>query len=189
MHLPKYNYSMKKHKSCLILNQDYTPLTVISWKRAICLEIIGKEIIGEGIRVIEYYKDDHIESAGGEYFALPAVAVTGRYIKRKRIITLKKRNLLIRDERKCQYCMCNLRPETATIDHVEPKSRFDPVRKAHTWENCVIACSRCNTKKANRNPKEAGMKLIKKPVEPDPSSFYAGLSQWHGIPEEWKIYV
>ena len=50
-----------EHKPCLVLNQDYSPLSVISWKRAICLDIIGKEIIGEGVRVIERYNDDFIK--------------------------------------------------------------------------------------------------------------------------------
>jgi hypothetical protein len=34
------------------------------------------------------------------------------------------------------------------------------------WENIVCACIPCNTRKANRTPPEAGMRLIKKPKRP-----------------------
>jgi hypothetical protein len=35
-----------------------------------------------------------------------------------------------------------------------------------TWENIVCSCIRCNTKKANRLPHEAHMRLIRKPARP-----------------------
>lgn len=180
---------MPLHKPCLILNQDATPLTVISWKRALCLEIIGKEIPGEGIRVLEYYSDDTVESAGGDEFLIPAVAITCRYVKRKRKIALKKRNLLIRDNRCCQYCGCEMHPKDATIDHVVPKSHFDRKSLAHTWENTVASCLPCNSKKGDKTPKQAGMKLKKEPKEPDPSSFYSGMTPWKTMPIEWEKYV
>ena len=56
------------HNPCLILNQDYTPLTIINWKRAICLEIIGNEIPGEGVVVLEHYKKDIVFSGGGKAY-------------------------------------------------------------------------------------------------------------------------
>lgn len=182
---------MAKHKPCLILNQDYTPLTVVDWRRALCLEIIGKEIPGEGIRVIEHYDldEDIVESAGGEFFAIPAVAVTSRYIKRKRKISLKKRNLFIRDNKQCQYCGSELHPKTATIDHIIPRSRFEKKVEAHTWENTVISCLRCNSRKDNRTPEQAGMKLLTQPKEPDIGAFYACMAPWSDIPKVWENYV
>jgi 5-methylcytosine-specific restriction endonuclease McrA len=35
-----------------------------------------------------------------------------------------------------------------------------------TWLNTVAACARCNHRKANRTPSEAGMRLAVKPYEP-----------------------
>ena len=46
-----------------------------------------------------------------------------------------------------------------TLDHIVPKSRGGP----KTWDNIVTSCHKCNTKKAARTPKEAGMKLLKEP--------------------------
>jgi hypothetical protein len=111
-----------EHKPCLVLNQDYSPLSVISWKRAICLEIIGKEIIGEGVRVIEWYSDDAIKSSGGDddWIKVPAVAVSNRFVKKRRKIRVKKKNVLIRDNHRCQYCETKLDNRSATIDHIIP---------------------------------------------------------------------
>lgn len=146
-------------------------------------------MIGEGVRVIEYYEDDLVESAGGDLYPVPAVAVANRYVKRRRKIALKKRNLLIRDNHTCQYCEKELAPKTATIDHVVPKAHFEYSKDAHTWDNTVIACLRCNSRKDDRTPEQAGMKLLTVPVEPDASKFYTGMSPWTSMPDEWRLYV
>ena len=178
-----------EHKPCLILNQDYSPLSVIGWKRAICLEIIGKEIIGEGVRVIEWYADDAIKSSGGVWVKVPAVAVSNRFVKKKRKIRIKKKNLLIRDNHSCQYCGVSLDNRSATIDHIVPKSKFVSKKESHTWDNTVISCSRCNAKKRDRTPKEAGMKLLSVPKKPDLVYFFSKQLASRNIPEEWRLYV
>jgi 5-methylcytosine-specific restriction endonuclease McrA len=189
MHDPCFfGVKMPEHQPCLILNQDYTPLTSINWKRAICLEIIGNEIIGEGVTVIEYY-EDFIKSGSGKLFKVPAVAVSNRYVKRKRKVPLKKRNLVIRDKACCQYCGLRLSKTSATVDHIKPKSHFKDSSLANTWENTVIACNKCNSYKDNRTPEQAGMKLLTTPKEPDGRYFYKGISPWYNLPEEWKNYV
>ncbi len=48
------------------------------------------------------------------------------------------------------------------MDHVIPRSRG-----GHTcWENVVTACERCNGRKGNRTPEEAGMSLLSQPSRP-----------------------
>lgn len=76
--------------------------------------------------------------------------------------TFSRRNLYKRDRNTCQYC--GARPGTSelSIDHVVPRSRGG----RSTWENCVLACVRCNGKKANRRPSEAEMHLLRRPVAP-----------------------
>ncbi len=178
---------MKKHNPCLILNQDYTPLTIINWKRAICLEIIGKEMPGEGISILEYYENDHVESAGGKVFLLPAVAIINRFIKRKRLIPLRRQNILIRDKYTCQYCGIKISQNSATIDHIKPKSHFKNKEEAHSWENLVAACNKCNSKKEDKTLSQANMKLLNNPKEPSPSQFYSEFVQF--MPREWELYV
>ena len=36
----------------------------------------------------------------------------------------------------------------------------------NTWTNLVAACKKCNQKKGDRTPDQAGMKLIKQPIKP-----------------------
>lgn len=180
---------VKKHKSCLILNNDYSPLLVLNWKRAICLDILGKEIPEEGITVIKYYQDDTVKSAGGLELPVPAVAVTKRYIKRKRGVPLKKRSLYIRDDKMCQYCGRELPYDNATIDHVKPKSSFKNSQDSQTWNNLVIACFKCNSKKADRALDQCGMTLLNKPIEPSVEKIYSALHLMSKIPLEWEAYL
>ena len=35
-----------------------------------------------------------------------------------------------------------------------------------SWENCVLACMRCNRRKGSRTPEESGLRLLKRPVIP-----------------------
>lgn len=80
-----------------------------------------------------------------------------------RSVTFSRLNLYRRDSNTCQYC--RRRPGTSelTIDHILPRSRGGSL----SWENCVLACTTCNKKKANRTPSEAGMQLLRPAVKPD----------------------
>ena len=69
-----------------------------------------------------------------------------------------KSRLLERDHHKCAFCG----KHATTVDHVNPVSKGGE----STWLNTVAACQKCNHKKANRTPEEAGMRLLIKPFEP-----------------------
>jgi hypothetical protein len=60
-------------------------------------------------------------------------------------------------------------------------------RGAHTWENVVAACSRCNLRKAGHTPAEANMKLVREPRAPQPNPYR--MLQNYVILEEWRPYV
>lgn len=72
------------------------------------------------------------------------------------------RSLYARDGYNCQYCLKKYSASSLTVDHVLPRSRGGPT----SWENCVACCLKCNQRKADRTPREAGLKLIKKPEQP-----------------------
>jgi 5-methylcytosine-specific restriction endonuclease McrA len=63
-----------------------------------------------------------------------------------------------RDEWSCQYCGS----PAENLDHVVPRSRGG----MHVWENVVAACRRCNAKKEDRTPAEAGFHLRRQPYAP-----------------------
>src|SRR5512143_342332 len=71
-------------------------------------------------------------------------------------------NIYRRDRHTCQYCGVHLPPEELSVDHILPRSRGG----RSTWTNCVLSCLRCNRRKSNRSVEEAGMRLIRQPVEP-----------------------
>jgi 5-methylcytosine-specific restriction endonuclease McrA len=91
----------------------------------------------------------------------PRVIVTVRYVKlpEQYAAPLNNANLFARDAHTCQYCGRRasdfVRGERLTRDHIVPVSRGGP----DSWENCVTACSKCNNKKADKLPGEAGMRL------------------------------
>lgn len=96
-------------------------------------------------------------------------------------VMLSRKNILRRDNHKCQYCGRSDLP--LTIDHVIPKSKGGQ----DTWENLVAACIKCNNKKGDRTLEEANMKLIRKPFRPSHIMF---LKNFVGqVDERWKPYL
>jgi len=94
---------------------------------------------------------------------VPTVLVLCRYSKvpvhRPK---LNSSNIWLRDAGVCQYSGKSLRPNEGNIDHVIPVSKGG----SNSWENCVLSCKKLNQKKADRTPNEAGLRLIRKPLEP-----------------------
>lgn len=77
-----------------------------------------------------------------------------------------KKYVYLRDDNQCGYCQ----DPANTIDHILPQSR----KGQTTYENTVACCTRCNDKKKNRTPQEAGMRLLKKPYAPSVEQ----ITQW-----------
>lgn len=136
----------------LILNATYEPLSIVSARRAIVLVLRQKAVILE-----ETGTTWRSERAS---FPLPSVVRLNTFVKvpYARRVALNRRSVFTRDDNACQYCGIG----AENIDHVIPKSRGGP----HTWENVVAACRRCNLRKGNRTPVEAGMPLQSTPQAP-----------------------
>lgn len=77
-------------------------------------------------------------------------------------VRLNRRNLFARDGSRCQYCGRKFKTSDLSIDHVVPRSRGGRTE----WTNVVCACLACNVQKGGRTPREARMRLIKKPRQP-----------------------
>lgn len=96
-------------------------------------------------------------------------------------LAFSRKNLFRRDKCTCQYCGKQPGTKDLTIDHVHPKSRGGK----STWENCVLACIRCNHRKADRTPREARMKLLKEPVAPPwRPTYHTGI-----VLDSWDKFV
>jgi 5-methylcytosine-specific restriction endonuclease McrA len=68
-----------------------------------------------------------------------------------------------------------------TLDHVIPRSKGG----SHSWNNIVTACEKCNSRKRDRTPTEAGMILRAKPKAPlHPTVAFAESFWGNG---EWEM--
>jgi 5-methylcytosine-specific restriction endonuclease McrA len=99
-------------------------------------------------------------------------------------LRFNRRNLLARDEHRCQYCGRTPPINQLSMDHVVPRSRGGET----SWENVVCSCLTCNSKKGGRTPSEARMKLIRKPKQP---RFNPILAQSLANPKyaSWKSFL
>ena len=88
------------------------------------------------------------------------LAVFDRFPKKE--VKFTRHNIFERDKNTCQYCGKVLDRTDLNLDHVVPRDRGGPTN----WENIVCSCIPCNTRKANRTPQEARMKLIRPPTRP-----------------------
>lgn len=115
----------------------------------------------------------------------PTVLVLSRYadvpIHRPR---LSARNIWLRDSGRCQYTGKSLSRGEGNIDHVVPVSRGG----ATSWENCVLACRKINTRKADRTPTEAGLTLLRPPEQPRAVPITLTLENSHDIPD-WEVFL
>ena len=67
-----------------------------------------------------------------------------------------------RDGGTCQYTGRKLLPHEGNIDHVLPRSRGGKT----SWDNCVLADRKVNSRKANKLPEEVGLHLRREPMAP-----------------------
>lgn len=146
----------------VVLNADYSYLNIISWKRAI------KLIFQKKVEVLKY--SNKVIKGFEAIIKVPLVVRLIKFVRNiyKRCVPLSKKNVFIRDLYVCQYCGQKIRT-SPTIDHIIPKSRGG----TFSWTNVVTACIKCNQKKGNKLPSEAGLSLIKKPVMPTISEFFS----------------
>ncbi|GAB2728918.1 HNH endonuclease [Nocardia thraciensis] len=143
----------------LVLNASYEALTDIGADRAVVLLITGA---AETVAAREPHfpiRSKHLE------IALPQTIRLLRYVYLEHRVLVHDESratlagVLRRDEHRCGYCAGWAR----TVDHIRPRSRGGP----NTWNNLIAACGPCNTRKADRTPEEAGMRLLWEPKAPN----------------------
>lgn len=99
-------------------------------------------------------------------------------------VRLNRHGVLARDGHRCQYCGRRLPTNKLSLDHVIPRSRGG----MDTWENIVCACLKCNVRKGGRTPREAHMRLIRKPFRPKRSPMLA-LKLNSPKYESWGVWL
>lgn len=156
----------------LLVNRFYAPVSVASVRRSLLLLYSGAATaLDEHGDLHDFFSwrrlpiredDEGLPIVGGR-LRIPRVLHLTRYERAPRFgIRLTRRNLLLRDGYRCQYCGREPGARDLNVDHVVPRSRGG----RDSWDNLVIACRTCNLRKGKNTPDEAGMRLLSSPAKP-----------------------
>jgi len=186
----------ENHKRSLVLNADYSPMGIISWKRALIWSMRHETDTSIGVEVIDFYKDDYIMGTHNKRYPIPAVVKTAKYFRiHNEQVNFSRKNIFLRDDYTCQYCNKQKEIAVLTYDHVVPKSQWDYEQGSPTcWTNIVTACVSCNRKKGNKTPKQANMPLQNLPIAPKKNLKFLPMTHRlltikDKIPTEWISYL
>ena len=160
-------------RRALVLNASYEPLSIVSSRRAVCLVIADKADLVEA--------DGEVIRSERLTMSSPAV-IRLRYMvraPRRRIASVSRRAVFARDDYRCQYCG----DRADSIDHVVPRSRGG----RDVWDNLAAACRPCNSRKRDRTPDEAGMRLIRPCRAPRATAWIVVGGSL--VPDTWKPYL
>ena len=161
----------------LVLNQNYEPLNICRWQRAVTLVFLNKALVVEN--------DSRTLHSPSVTMPMPSVVRLVHYIKRPLPeVKLSRQSLMERDSYTCQYC--GEKTKYLTVDHVIPRERGG----RHDWTNLVACCMKCNNRKGNRTPQEAGMTLIRQPERPRFIPFLSFATMRQALCHEvWRDYL
>ena len=182
----------------LVLNRNWQAINIRTPADAFCqmatsvvtaLDIEG----GSDIRPVAWEEwitlpirsqDNAVQTVRGA-IRVPTVIVAVNYARvPKSRPKLCARAIRERDGNRCQYTGRLLRPDEGNLDHVLPRSRGGK----DEWENLVWSDKAVNTRKGNRLPHEAGLKLIKAPRAPKDLPVTTLLRNTHGI-AAWRLFL
>lgn len=186
----------------LILNVAYRPHDIINWKDAVTDMFAGKiEVIHQYDEFLAHLDAQTLQTfpnlrkslrqilgveAEGLDIKVPAVAVLRRRVaKTKSGVKFSKINVAQRDNFRCQYCGTKLPLSKLTYEHVHPRDLGGKT----VWENIVMACTGCNSKKANKPLEECGLTLLSKPVRPAFLPMAEPVIPLDNAPPEWHPYL
>jgi 5-methylcytosine-specific restriction endonuclease McrA len=182
----------------LVLNRNWQAINITTPALAFC------QMSTDVATGLDIYGQDHmVPTRWNDWLALPvrdsdcAIGTSSGQVRVPTVIVLANfarvpmkrpkfgmRGLWERDGGRCQYTGKPLKPGEGNIDHVVPRSRGG----ATSWDNCVIADRKVNTRKADKTPKEAGLKLVKEPNVPPEVPVTLMLKNAHGI-EDWDPFL
>jgi 5-methylcytosine-specific restriction endonuclease McrA len=182
----------------LVLNRNWQAINVRTPADAFCqmainvataLDIDGdnqmRPVTWEEWLTLPVRPQDNAVRTGRGLVRVPTVIVCAHYARvPKKRPTLTSRALRDRDRNRCQYTGKVLRPGEGSVDHVVPRSRGGRT----TWENCVWACRAVNTRKGDRLPHEAGLRLLGLPRAPSEVPVTLTIRNAHGI-RDWEPFL
>jgi 5-methylcytosine-specific restriction endonuclease McrA len=178
----------------LVLNRTWVPINITTAKRAVVMAFVDLVRIVD-VDTYELHSFDNWVSRGptngnvihgvDNSFDVPEVVVLRKFDRVPRGgVVFSRRNLYRRDNYTCQYCGSRPGTQELTLDHVLPRSMGGRT----TWENCVLACTACNTRKGGRTPDGASMLLRTVPRKPAWSPWYSFARRFKK-PRSWDAFI
>ena len=183
----------------LVLNRSYVAIHVISWQKCLTLLVSEKaDVIDEEYRRYSFldWKDlsammtdnpsGFVRSPSCK-IAVPDVIILKTFDRLPSSdVKFTRRNIYKHYENKCCYCGHKYDTSELNLDHVFPKSRGGKT----DWLNIVLSCIKCNTDKANRTPREAGLTMNYSPTKPTwHNSFSGRISALAHNRMTWKRFI
>ena len=187
-----------KQPTVLVLNRNWQAIHVTTPAEAFCmlasnaataLDVEGTDSF-QPVRWEEWLQlpvrsyDKAVNTPRGQV-RVPTVIVAVNYAK----VPLRRprfgaRGIWDRDGGVCQYTGRKLARHEGNIDHVVPRSRGGQ----SSWDNCVLAHREINSRKANRLPNEAGLRLVRPPATPRALPANLLIRNQHGI-RDWEHFL
>ena len=185
--------------STLVLNKNYLATEIAEWQRVMSLVYTGvASVVDQEYQTHSFdewcaLSSAMVDSPNGFVhtatlrIAIPDVIRLNVFERLpSRLMQMTRRNVYEHYAHRCSFCGHKFGKEMLNLDHVVPRSRGGTT----DWNNIVLSCVPCNTRKANRTPAEAGMTLLVKPSRP----------QWRGptglhlptpvpIREAWQRFI
>ena len=185
----------------LVLNRVYTAIRIVDARRAFTLlakqiaEVISLEDgnyrnydfeswtdIAELQREFEADRHEWV-STSRLTIAVPKIIRLFDYARRPvQEVKLNRRNIYARDGSRCQYCGERFPTRELSLDHVVPKVQGGE----ESWTNSRLL--RCNARKGGRTPRQANMKLVRRPRKPKRNP---AITVRIGTPryQSWKAFL
>ena len=151
----------------LVLNADYSPITIHPFEKPILAEDAITRVYNHNIPtcvVVEEYERTIKTNQSQFQFRIPSVIARismAGYNGGGGLVGMKDEFLYYRDHAKCFYCEKPMMLSEMTKDHVVPESKGGK----KTWDNIVSSCQSCNHAKAD-SPAVGRWKLRYEPYQP-----------------------
>lgn len=189
------------NENVLVLNRLWQAVNVCTARRALCLLFQGHAQVvhmnGQDCSTLDFDRWRDYSISYPEMNRANAIHTISLSIRIPKVIVLvffdrmprkeikfTRHNVFERDKNQCQYCGKIKDRKELNLDHVIPRDRGGTT----TWENIVCSCISCNTKKGNRTPWEAGMKLLNQPKRPKWRPFVT-ISHTRHPDSSWRQFL
>lgn len=152
----------------LRLNKAGTPIAWLNWQESATL-LVRNQVIWTLGDVVLTVRGGTNKKGQRSVLEVPSIiACDGKVENRAFAPALTNTLMFARDQLVCMYCGVSHTGKELSRDHVIPTSRGGK----DSWTNCVTACKRCNNRKANKTPEQAGMELLAVPFVPNRYEYF-----------------